>query len=228
MRKSIVFHNSWGELISNLPSEMAGELIKMICAYSFTEDEPETSDQAVKAMFAMIKTRLDEDAEAYEEVIRKRSESGKKGMKSRWENKDTITNDNTVITNDNTVITEDNSVIKVITKITDTDTVTDTVSKDIKKKSKKKFVPPTYEEIKAYCQERNSPVDPKTFFDYFETGHWVDSKGKPVQNWKQKLITWESHNKKPEVNNKVHFENERNYNIADIETRLLAKGDRYG
>ena len=57
----------------------------------------------------------------------------------------------------------------------------------------KRFVPPTLEEIKAYCQERNSCVDPNVFYDYFTTGGWKDSEGKPVKNWKQKLITWEKH-----------------------------------
>ena len=58
-------------------------------------------------------------------------------------------------------------------------------------KPPKKFVPPTLDEVKAYCKERDSSVDPKKFFDYFDTGKWVDSNGKPVRNWKQKLITWE-------------------------------------
>lgn len=53
------------------------------------------------------------------------------------------------------------------------------------------FVPPTLEEVKAYVKERNSPVDPQKFFDYFSAGNWIDSKGQPVRNWKQKLITWE-------------------------------------
>ena len=59
---------------------------------------------------------------------------------------------------------------------------------------RKRFVPPTYDEVAAYCKSRNSPVDPRRFYDYFEAGNWVDSKGQPVRNWKQKLITWESRN----------------------------------
>lgn len=55
----------------------------------------------------------------------------------------------------------------------------------------KKFVPPTLEEVKAYVKERNSNVDPNKFFEYYETGKWVDGKGNPVRNWKQKLLTWE-------------------------------------
>ena len=54
-----------------------------------------------------------------------------------------------------------------------------------------RFVPPTLEEVRAYVKDRNSPVDPQKFFDYFSTGNWIDSKGQPVRNWKQKLITWE-------------------------------------
>ena len=59
----------------------------------------------------------------------------------------------------------------------------------------KKFVPPTLEEVEAYCAERNSSVDPKAFFDYFTADpdrQWIDSKGNPVRNWKQKIITWEN------------------------------------
>jgi len=53
------------------------------------------------------------------------------------------------------------------------------------------FVPPTLDEVRAYCRERNSPVDPYQFWEYFNTGEWIDSKGQPVRNWKQKLLTWE-------------------------------------
>ena len=65
------------------------------------------------------------------------------------------------------------------------------------KSKAKRFTPPTLEEIEAYCKERNSNVNPKEFFDYFDTGHWIDSKGHEVKNWKQKLITWEKFNTEP-------------------------------
>lgn len=58
------------------------------------------------------------------------------------------------------------------------------------------FTKPTLEEVKAYCLERNNNVDAETFYDYFETGGWVDSKGNKVKNWKQKIITWEKNTKK--------------------------------
>lgn len=64
-------------------------------------------------------------------------------------------------------------------------------------KEKKRFAPPSLEEVTAYCRERNSPVDPRQFWEYFNTGGWKDSKGNPVRNWKQKLITWEKYDTKP-------------------------------
>lgn len=62
--------------------------------------------------------------------------------------------------------------------------------------TKEKFKKPTLEEIQAYCLERNNNVDAQTFYDYFETGGWVDSKGNKVKNWKQKIITWEKNTQK--------------------------------
>ena len=58
-------------------------------------------------------------------------------------------------------------------------------------KKRKRFTPPTLEEVKAYVAERKSSVDPVKFFDYYSYGDWHDSKGHPVRNWKQKLLTWE-------------------------------------
>ena len=62
------------------------------------------------------------------------------------------------------------------------------------RKVAKKFVPPTREQVHEYVRERNSNVDADRFYDYFNEGNWVDSEGKPVRNWKQKLITWEKKN----------------------------------
>ena len=62
-----------------------------------------------------------------------------------------------------------------------------------KTKTRAVFTPPTLDEVKAYCQERNSSVDPVRFFDYFTAGGWHDKNGTPVKSWKQKLITWENH-----------------------------------
>lgn len=71
---------------------------------------------------------------------------------------------------------------------------------------RKRFVPPTLEEVKAYCKERNNNVDANKFFEYYSTGNWKDAKGNSVKNWKQKLIAWESR-EKPK-NNVPNFDNQ--------------------
>ena len=61
-----------------------------------------------------------------------------------------------------------------------------------KKTKKKKFKPPTLEEVKAYCKERNNNVDAQRFYDYYSAGEWTDKNGEQVVNWKQKMISnWE-------------------------------------
>lgn len=76
-----------------------------------------------------------------------------------------------------------------------------TKESNTKKSSTKRFVPPSLEEVEKYCQERKNNVDAKKFFDYFTASDWVDAKGNPVRNWKQKIITWESYGSKDNGNN---------------------------
>ena len=59
-------------------------------------------------------------------------------------------------------------------------------------RKRKQFTPPTLEEVKAYCDSRKSSVDPKRFWEFFDAGDWIDSRGQPVTSWKQKLMTWEN------------------------------------
>lgn len=65
------------------------------------------------------------------------------------------------------------------------------IDKNKKKNKKYIFVPPTLEEVKNYVAEKGYHVDAEFFWNFYSEGNWVDSKGNPVKNWKQKLITWE-------------------------------------
>ena len=60
-----------------------------------------------------------------------------------------------------------------------------------KKRTNRVFIPPTFEQIKSYIDEKGYNVDPKVFLDFFHP-NWIDSKGNKVLNWKQKIITWSS------------------------------------
>lgn len=75
------------------------------------------------------------------------------------------------------------------------------VKNKIIKENRDIFTPPTLDDIKNYITEKSYSTDPLSFYNYFSEGNWTDSKGNKVKNWKQKLITWESHSKKQDKNN---------------------------
>jgi hypothetical protein len=54
----------------------------------------------------------------------------------------------------------------------------------------KKFIPPTIEEIAAYCEERQNGIDPVKFFNHYEASEWMRGKNK-IKNWKACVVTWE-------------------------------------
>ena len=83
-------------------------------------------------------------------------------------------------------------------------------SNNKKANKKKEFIPPTLEEVKAYCESRCNKIDPQYFYDYFTASDWVDSKGNKVKNWKQKIITWEGFNKEEKKNESSSRSNNTN------------------
>lgn len=64
------------------------------------------------------------------------------------------------------------------------------ISKDI---SKEKH--PTREEVREYIKAKGYHFSADEFFDYYSSANWHLSNGKPVRNWKQCCVTWESNHK---------------------------------
>lgn len=86
------------------------------------------------------------------------------------------------------------------------------------KREKTKFLKPTLEEIKEYIEDKGLNVNANDFFQYFEEGNWIDSKGNKVKNWKQKLLTWnkyKSGNKNYTNQQKQSFNKEINNDILE-------------
>ena len=68
-------------------------------------------------------------------------------------------------------------------------------SKEIElgKSQAKRFIPPTLEEVQAYCKERNNNVNAQRFIDYYTSNGWQVGKNK-MKNWKAAVRTWENNN----------------------------------
>lgn len=87
-----------------------------------------------------------------------------------------------------------------------------------RKEKSSKFTPPTLEEVRAYCKERNNAVDAQRFLDYYTANGWKVGKN-PMKDWKAAVRTWERGEKK----DKKHGFEERTYDYADLEERLVNK-----
>lgn len=57
-----------------------------------------------------------------------------------------------------------------------------------------RFVPPSIDEIRAYCNERGNTVDAERFFDFYSANGWKQGRGKPIVDWKAAVRTWERQN----------------------------------
>lgn len=89
---------------------------------------------------------------------------------------------------------------------------------------------PTQEEVIEYVKNRNSCIDPYQFYEYYKNTNWTytDSKGKEkkVKNWKNKLLTWESHSK----DKTPYFTNSKNNDkteISDIISEVYKNNNFY-
>ena len=58
------------------------------------------------------------------------------------------------------------------------------------KPTRKRFVPPTLEEVQAYCIERNNNVDAERFINHYTSNGWMVGKNK-MKDWKAAVRTWE-------------------------------------
>jgi len=97
----------------------------------------------------------------------------------------------------------------------------DNVSTGKEKKEKKitKTNPPTLDDVVQYSIKRDREDLANQFFDFFDAGDWVDSKGQKVVRWKQKFLTWEKHNEKP-----IEAEHKQSSSLLD---KAMAEAEGY-
>lgn len=53
-----------------------------------------------------------------------------------------------------------------------------------------RFVPPAVEEVRAYCEQRRSGVDPEAFVDFYASKGWVVGRS-PMRDWQAAVRSWE-------------------------------------
>jgi hypothetical protein len=63
-----------------------------------------------------------------------------------------------------------------------------------------RFIKPTLDELKEYCNNNNYTIDINYFYDYYESKGWMIGKDK-MKDWKATIRNWvrREHNNKPKV-----------------------------
>lgn len=86
---------------------------------------------------------------------------------------------------------------------------------------RKRFVPPTLNEIKTYCMERENSIDPQHFLDHYEANGWMRGSTK-IKDWKACMRTWEQRDK---AGGKSNGRNAGAHNEIEIPDDIFYQGD---
>ena len=185
---------SFRDVIQPLSDAEKGRLFDAMLIY--TEDGTEPADFAGNERFTWPAAKQWIDL-TYAENAKQR-ENGKKGGRPKSQenpNKPNKTQENPNEPNKSLNIKENN--IK---------------ESNIKPSSKnivplKRFVPPTVDEIKKYCDERGSYlINPQAFIDYYEARGWMLNKNRKMVDWKAAVRTWENNEKERQRKEKQLYE----------------------
>lgn len=86
------------------------------------------------------------------------------------------------------------------------------IEKEKEVSDKKRFKPPTVEDVRAYCEERQNGVDAQHFIDYYQARNWMLGKTK-MKDWKAAVRTWERNNNASTSNSRSTKESAKEWNI---------------
>jgi len=94
-------------------------------------------------------------------------------------------------------------------------------------RARARFVPPSPEEVAAFCRERHNNVDPVLWWNFYQAKGWKIGNNK-MGDWRSAVITWER-DRDPSDSKTAAFEREaaevqaRRRNDAALAERLLAQ-----
>ena len=178
MRKnSFVIYTDCLEQLEVIPDAERGVLFLEVLKYARTGVVPTIENPFLKALFLGFKNQIDRDTAKYDEVCKKRAESGRQGGIKKAENLANATKSKQNLAN---VADNDNE--------SDNDNVNDI---DIKKNKGKtsRFTPPTLQEVENYIKEKGYSIDAEAFIAFYDSNGWLVGKNK-MKSWKSAVTTW--------------------------------------
>lgn len=213
-RDSFIFYRSFYEAIS----EIEDKALKMDCfdaivKYGLYGVEPDGTSNIVQMVFKLVRPQLDANNRKFENG-KKGAEFGKLGGRpKKVENPIGVSDKNPIGVSNKTPNVNVNENVNVNVK-----------EKDKKEKSVTKatrFIPPTVDEVKAYCIERQNNVDANRFVDFYESKGWKVGSN-PMKDWKAAVRTWEQRDSQRggKISTFNDFQQNK-YDFADLESKLL-------
>lgn len=180
-RTQFTFYASFFDAVSRIKKKAdRADAYDAICAYALREEEPDFSkmSDAAQIAFLLIRPNLDSS--------RRKAKSGKDGGSKKANGKQ---NESKPEANCNQEEHESEKE-KEIEKEEEIENECYPPTPLSGGTKAKRFIPPTVDEVAAYCQERGNGLDPETFVDFYASKGWMVGKN-PMKDWKAAVRTWE-------------------------------------
>ena len=195
MTTPFIIYESWSTLITNLPTEQAGELIQALCARQL-EQEHEINDPTVNAIYMMISAKMDEDAVKYSEKSAKNSAAAKKKWsKSKAKVSEEVQVDADAMQTDadacNAVQTDANACERMQThgKYIYKYNFKETHSKECVKKAASQQ-PPSIDDVRSFARDEGLPgFNADAFWNFYESKGWKIG-GDDMADWRSAARCW--------------------------------------
>lgn len=171
-RSQFTFYESFFKAISRIrqPADRASAY-DVICAYALYGTEPDMDSLPDSAAIAFEVAKPNIDAS------RRKAKSGKLGGISKQ-------------TEANRKQTEANAKQEKEQEKEQEQDKEQMLSPPISPSRGTRFTPPTLDEVRAYCRERQNGVDPEKWYDHYTSNGWKVGKNS-MKNWKAAVRTWE-------------------------------------
>ena len=182
-RCGFTFLPSYYDAQRPLPDEERLPLFDAILDYVFQGKEPDLPP-LLNCCFSLLRPNIDASIKRYQANV----ENGKKGGRPAKQKPNRNPSETQEKPNRNPSETEPEPSANQ-EKDTDTDRDKDIFGTD-KPPKKSRFIPPSLDDVAAYCRERGNNVDPQRFLAHYQASGWIRGKTK-IADWKACVRTWE-------------------------------------
>ena len=195
-RKQFTWYRSYYDALKELPAEEFRDIVLAVCAYALDGEEPELSGVA-RAIFTLIRPTLEvgrskaENRSRAEQTSISAEQTGNSPEQTK--NKPEQTQNKRKQTGNKPEQTRNKPEQTRKEKEKEKESENDSYCSPPPPAGPQRFVPPTLAEVQSYVAQRQSPVDPQGFIDFYASKGWMVGKT-PMKDWKaacRNAETWE-------------------------------------